>query len=1001
MNLEQHPTLYILRTISESPLDDDLFGYGGSSKYARTISSDGVVDDLDLEDVDGDMDDEELFTGGRLRAARQAKIPDDRAKLLTVRLGQTNKDVSYDDAGGIYALVGKQVHLKLYGIKLHNGTEMKLTTAKKSYGDDCHAEGSHVQTDSFSITTVGEDGVLATAVIPGLDLFNEKYYYFCLRSNGEEDFIHQGSDDDRDLKIEVYNLLLPIWIMIIFIGVLLCLSGLFSGLNLGLMALDQTELKIVQNTGSEKERDYANKIAPIRAHGNFLLCSLLLGNVLVNNTLTILLDTLTSGLVAVIGATMGIVIFGEIIPQAICSRHGLAVGAYTIWLTKFFMLLTFPLSFPISLILDKILGQEMGTVYDKRKLIELLRVTDANNDLEKEEVDIVTGALVYKDKTVRDVMTKLEDVYMLPMEAILDFDTVSDIRDHGYSRVPAYDGDRKNIVHVLFAKDLMFVDPDDNMALATVCEFYSNDVNFVFHDTPLNVMFNEFKTGEKGHMAFVQDIIENNDGDPYYETIGLVTLEDIIEEIIQAEIVDETDVITDNKTKKKRHREKWKGKESSIAIMGDDVKKKVNVSPQLTLAVFQYLSTSIEPFKPVNINDQVLKKLLNLDIFREIKMKKDKSDEDLMIIHKGRPIDYFILIVEGRVEVNIGKEELVFESGPFSYFGIQTLTDVMQHVSPSSPTMMHNSSGARAATTPSSIGEAGLSLVSGVRGSLRKASTQNPIDLSSIMDVGDMPKTRHGSIAIGDTITLPPSRKGSSVMHSATGGRPHPQYPLFVPDYQVKAATDVLYLKIRRAIYGAAHKATKMSHNKQVPHDDHHIDHLLEKVIEDDHDPDVLVIGSPKDKQKAALAPKPTNLSNKPSPNLSSHRLDVSKNGSIAPIEALSDNLKEKDKQEEQFWSDDGLSSITRPTTVDASSTTLPLRDLASKAPQAGGGGGGTAETSTNGPASLPMGSAPLASAEGLNEPPQSSASPHSGTGLIDKKADDSAAGGGESEGGR
>ena len=70
----------------------------------------------------------------------------------------------------------------------------------------------------------------------------------------------------------------------------------FLGLNLGLMALDQTELKIVQNTGSQKEKDYANKIFPIRSKGNFLLCSLLLGNVLVNTSLTILLDTLTAGL---------------------------------------------------------------------------------------------------------------------------------------------------------------------------------------------------------------------------------------------------------------------------------------------------------------------------------------------------------------------------------------------------------------------------------------------------------------------------------------------------------------------------------------------------------------------------------------------------------------------------------------------------------------------------------------------------------------------------------
>ena len=112
-------------------------------------------------------------------------------------------------------------------------------------------------------------------------------------------------------------------------------------------------------------------------------------------------------------------------------------------------------------------------------------------------------------------------------------------------------------------------------------------------------MFNEFKTGEKGHMAFIQEVNDTGEGDPFYETIGLITLEDIIEEIIQQEIVDETDVVIDNRTKKKRRRENFKGGTEGTTFhqMFSEASKKIAISPQLTMAVFQYLTTSIVPFK--------------------------------------------------------------------------------------------------------------------------------------------------------------------------------------------------------------------------------------------------------------------------------------------------------------------------------------------------------------------------------------------------------------------
>lgn len=209
-----------------------------------------------------------------------------------------------------------------------------------------------------------------------------EYFFFCLSEGNDSttandhalSFHHQGSENW--LKVSVNPPLLPMWASIMIIGTCLFFSAMFSGLNLGLMALDRTELKILCNTGTPQERKYAKAIQPVRNHGNYLLCSILLGNVFVNSVFTLLLDGLTSGLVAVVCSTLLIVIFGEITPQAICSRHGLAVGAKTIYVTKFVMLLTAPLAYPVSKILDLLLGEEIGNVYNRERLKELVKVSN-------------------------------------------------------------------------------------------------------------------------------------------------------------------------------------------------------------------------------------------------------------------------------------------------------------------------------------------------------------------------------------------------------------------------------------------------------------------------------------------------------------------------------------------------------------------------------------------------------------------------------------------------
>uniref|UniRef100_A0A250Y385 Metal transporter n=1 Tax=Castor canadensis TaxID=51338 RepID=A0A250Y385_CASCN len=551
------------------------------------------------------------------------------------------------------------------------------------------------------------------------------------------------------------------------------------------MALDPMELRIVQNCGTEKEKNYAKRIEPVRRQGNYLLCSLLLGNVLVNTTLTILLDDIAgSGLVAVVVSTIGIVIFGEIVPQAICSRHGLAVGANTIFLTKFFMMMTFPASYPVSKLLDCVLGQEIGTVYNREKLLEMLRVTDPYNDLVKEELNIIQGALELRTKTVEDVMTPLRDCFMITGEAILDFNTMSEIMESGYTRIPVFEGERSNIVDLLFVKDLAFVDPDDCTPLKTITKFYNHPLHFVFNDTKLDAMLEEFKKG-KSHLAIVQRVNNEGEGDPFYEVLGIVTLEDVIEEIIKSEILDETDLYTDNRTKKKvAHRER---KQDFSAFKQTDSEMKVKISPQLLLAMHRFLATEVSQFSPSLISEKILLRLLKYpDVIQELKFDdRDRYYVSHYLYTRNKPADYFILILQGKVEVEAGKENMKFETGAFSYYGTMALSSAP----PVPSTQVGCPPGKR------------NSLLSWL--SERSPAHPTPLSRSASLSYSD----RNTDVATTSSLTSSTNQFGSCIVGQ------------YISDFSVRALTDLQYIKITRQQYQNGLLASRMENSPQFPTD--------------------------------------------------------------------------------------------------------------------------------------------------------------------------------------
>ncbi|KAI9545890.1 Metal transporter cnnm4 [Dissostichus eleginoides] len=435
-------------------------------------------------------------------------------RILGMRLERSDTPAGTTERGVIQVTEGSDTLFRFYGLRLRSNSSalikfMELYSSDKEddsfgaimhpFNRTCPEHTKDIEVKgSMVVTNQNTSGVVSLFIKELRKSEAVKVFGLCVRDTQEkEETWYLLDDEDARLRVvEVAKSLLPVWLQVILIAFLLVLSGMFSGLNLGLMALDPMELRIVQSCGTEKEKKYARKIEPIRRKGNYLLCSLLLGNVLVNTTLTILLDDLTkSGIGAVVASTVGIVIFGEIVPQSLCSRHGLAVGANTIMVTKLFMLLTFPVSWPISKLLDCVLGQEIGTVYNREKLVGMLKVTEPYNDLVKEELNMIQGALELRTKTVEDVMTAVGNCFMMQCDAVLDFNTMSEIMESGYTRIPVYEHERSNIVDILYVKDLAFVDPDDCTTLKTITKFYNHPVHFVFHDTKLDSMLEEFKKG--------------------------------------------------------------------------------------------------------------------------------------------------------------------------------------------------------------------------------------------------------------------------------------------------------------------------------------------------------------------------------------------------------------------------------------------------------------------------------------------------------------------------
>eukprot|EP01104_Vermistella_antarctica_P010276 TRINITY_DN2724_c1_g1_i1.p1 TRINITY_DN2724_c1_g1~~TRINITY_DN2724_c1_g1_i1.p1 ORF type:complete len:705 (+),score=163.29 TRINITY_DN2724_c1_g1_i1:150-2264(+) len=342
------------------------------------------------------------------------------------------------------------------------------------------------------------------------------------------------------------------------------MAGLMSGLTMGLMSMDTMNLEIMVNSGTPTVAKNALRILPLVKRHHLLLVTLLISNAAAMEMLPLFLDRLVGAVVAIVLSVTCVLFFGEIIPQAVCTRYGLAVGAYLHWFVWGLIIILFPIAYPISFVLDLILGKGgHGSFYRRAELKELVgfhadlgtsedflgsekdlprkkksapRGHPDEGGLTRDEVTIIKGALDMRTKTVATIMTPIDKVVMLNFDSVLDASLIQKMVAAGHSRFPIFRKRRNNILGVLLIKNLVGIDLSVRTPISDL--EHIRPLPVVSSTMPLYDMLHLFSEG-KSHMALCVDPRD------HVTPLGVLTLEDVLEELINFEIVDETDVYED------------------------------------------------------------------------------------------------------------------------------------------------------------------------------------------------------------------------------------------------------------------------------------------------------------------------------------------------------------------------------------------------------------------------------------------------------------------------
>ncbi|WP_178990847.1 gliding motility-associated protein GldE [Winogradskyella schleiferi] len=322
---------------------------------------------------------------------------------------------------------------------------------------------------------------------------------------------------------------------IVVLVVLLLCSALISGAEVALFSLTKSNL----DEGLEKKSAAMQIIASLLERPKKLLATILVANNFINIAVVLLFayigETLFSSitnalfrfLIEVVSATFLILLFGEIIPKIYASRNSVKFSSFMARPLRVLDVMLSPLSLPMRYVTIQI-QNKFGKQRSNLSVDQLSQALELTNDQDttKEEQKLLQGIVSFGNTDTKQVMRPRMDLFALSMNT--PYETIiTEIIDNGYSRIPVYEESIDTIKGVLYVKDLLPHLNKKTFDWTTILR----EPFFVPENKKLDDLMVEFQT-KKVHLAVVVD--------EYGGTSGLVSLEDIIEEIV-GDISDEYD----------------------------------------------------------------------------------------------------------------------------------------------------------------------------------------------------------------------------------------------------------------------------------------------------------------------------------------------------------------------------------------------------------------------------------------------------------------------------